>query len=452
MQTLSRIVWSEGMHLAQHHFQAQTAWFERLTGAAVSDLFQAPYGLLSSELDADALLNGTASLIAARGIMPDGLPFSFPEEPAPPTLSVTELFSPTQSAHVLLLALPPEQPGRANANLPGADARADARYSAVELSLVDETTGAEARAVQLAHKNFRLLLDTEVPPDLVTLPIARIERDGAGRFRYDPTWIGPSLRISASPRLQVLVARLVEMLEERASAIRAERQASAGSAEYAPREIAGFWFLHALNSALPTLRHWHRTGAAHPEQLYLLLAQLGGALCTFSMTSQPHDLPAYDHDAPEACFTALDTHIRRHLEVVLPTSAIMLEVRPSEAGFYAAGVTDERCFAPNARWYLGLRTSASGGEAIARITRLVKLCSSRFIGRLVREAYPGLAVEHVAVPPPELSPRLGTHYFALQRTDPCWRSIVDTKEVGLYVPAAVPEAELELKVVLDRPA
>jgi type VI secretion system protein ImpJ len=450
MQVQSRIVWSEGMHLAQHHFQAQTAYFERLAGAAVSDLFHAPYGLLGCELDAEALLNGTVSIVSAHGIMPDGLPFSFPEEATPAPLAIGDIFSPTQASHEVLLALPAELPGRANTNLPGAQAQPDARYSVTEHSFADETTGAEERPVQLARKNFRLLLDNGPREGLVVLPIARIQRDGAGRFVYDRAWIGPTLRIAASPRLRELVGRMAEMLEERAAAMLGERRAGAGSAEYAPREVAGFWFLHALNTAIPALRHWQRTGFAHPEQLYLLLAQLGGALCTFSLTSHPRDLPAYDHDVPEPCFATLERHIRQHLDVVLPTSAIALAVRPTEPSFYAAQVTDARCFGPQAHWYLGVRSSAPSGEVIARTTRLVKLCSARFIGRLVKEAYPGLGIEHVAAPPPELSPRLGTHYFALQRTDPCWRSIVESQEVGLYVPAALPDAELELKVVLER--
>jgi predicted component of type VI protein secretion system len=87
---------------------------------------------------------------------------------------------------------------------------------------------------------------------------------------------------------------------------------------------------------------------------------------------------------------------------------------------------------------------------IARASKLVKLCSAKFIARLVKEAYPGLDLEYVARPPAELSPRLGTHYFALRRTEPCWRSIVDTAEVGIYAPAALPDVELELKVILER--
>lgn len=449
MEALTRVVWSEGMHLAQHHFQAQSAYFERLAGGALDSLFSAPYGMLACELDREALLNGTVSLVAARGIMPDGLVFSFPEEPPPPPLGIRDLFSPTMPSHEVLLAVPPEVAGGANCSM-GAAGATSTRYSVAERSLADEVAGGGERPVQLARKNFRLLLDTEPHTDLVTLPIARVQRDGAGHFVFDPSWVGPTLRIGASERLRALVDRTLDVLSERAAAMMAERTASAGSAEYAPREVAGFWFLHALNTAIPALRHWQRTGSAHPEQLYLLLSQLAGALCTFSLTSHPRDLPAYDHDRPEPCFAQLERHIRQHLDVVLPAGAITLPVRPAEPGFFAATVADRRCFDATALWYLGIRSSAPAADVIERSAKLVKLCSAKFIARLVREAYPGLELEHVAPAPAKLSPRLGTHYFALRRTDPCWRSIVETGEVGLYAPAALPDVELELKVILER--
>jgi len=449
MEALTRVVWSEGMHLAQHHFQAQAGYFERLTGGALSDLFRVPYGLLACEFDREALLNGTVALVAARGIMPDGLTFAFPEEPPPAPLAIRDLFSPTQTAHRVLLAIPPELPGQANCTLPEAPVDR-ARFSASESLLPDELMGSGELPVQLARKNFRLLLDIEDHDDLVTLPIARVQRDGTGHFVFDPAWVGPTLRIGASERLRTLVGRMVEMLSERAAAMAAERASSAGTAEYAPREVASFWFLHALNTAIPTLRHWQRTGAAHPEQLYLLLAQLGGALCTFSLTSHPRDLPPYDHAQPEACFAQLERHIRQHLDVVLPTQALTLPVSLSDPGFFVAAVSDRRCFDPSSHWYLGIRSTAPAADVIGRANKLVKLCSAKFIARLVKEAYPGLELEHAARPPAELSPRLGTHYFALRRTDPCWRSIVDTGEVGIYAPAALPDVELELKVILDR--
>src|SRR5688572_10178725 len=101
MTTLSRVVWSEGMHLAQHHFQAQNRYFEDLIAFTVSNLFFKPYGLVACTLDEEALLNGTVSLIHARGALPDGLTFNFPEDDPPQPLAIRELFSPTQDTHLV---------------------------------------------------------------------------------------------------------------------------------------------------------------------------------------------------------------------------------------------------------------------------------------------------------------------------------------------------------------
>src|SRR5665811_1556498 len=79
MKLLSRVVWSEGMHLGPHHFQVQSRYFEDSIQFATSSLWFAAYGLAGLELDADALYNGSVSLLHARGILPDGLPFNMPE-------------------------------------------------------------------------------------------------------------------------------------------------------------------------------------------------------------------------------------------------------------------------------------------------------------------------------------------------------------------------------------
>ena len=85
MKHLSRLVWSEGMYLGPHHFQAQSRYFEDSVHFAVSNLVFAPYGLGGFELDQEALRNGTLSLVHARGVFPDGMVFQMPEEdPLPP--------------------------------------------------------------------------------------------------------------------------------------------------------------------------------------------------------------------------------------------------------------------------------------------------------------------------------------------------------------------------------
>jgi type VI secretion system protein ImpJ len=42
-----------------------------------------------------------------------------------------------------------------------------------------------------------------------------------------------------------------------------------------------------------------------------------------------------------------------------------------------------------------------------------------------------------------------SQYFGISREGPFWDNIVQTKRVGIYVPGDLPDAELELLVVLD---
>ena len=112
--SLGRVVWREGMHLSQHHFQAHNRYVEELVRFVASNLGPEAFGLAGYEFDAEALQNDTVSLIHARGIMPDGLAFQFPDDPLPEPRQIRDLFSPTQDSHLVLLCIPPFLDGRAN--------------------------------------------------------------------------------------------------------------------------------------------------------------------------------------------------------------------------------------------------------------------------------------------------------------------------------------------------
>ena len=99
MKYLSRVVWSEGMYLGPHHFQAQARYFEDSARFTTSNLWFEPWGLVAAQLDPEALKNGTVSLTHARGIFPDGLVFHMPEcDTLPDARNIADLFPPALSA------------------------------------------------------------------------------------------------------------------------------------------------------------------------------------------------------------------------------------------------------------------------------------------------------------------------------------------------------------------
>jgi len=86
---------------------------------------------------------------------------------------------------------------------------------------------------------------------------------------------------------------------------------------------------------------------------------------------------------------------------------------------------------------------------ITRTAQLVKICSAKFIGELVKRAIAGLALAHQPVPPSAIPAKLEMEYFSVNRFGPFWDHIVQTRRVGIYVPGDLPDAEVELLVVLE---
>lgn len=451
MKNLSRVVWSEGMYLGPHHFQVQNRYFEDSIRFLTTQLWFESYGLIGVHFDAEALRNGTVSLIHARGIFPDGMPFHMPDsDPLPTARPIAELFPPTRDRLVVLLAVPPRRHNGVNC-VPVEESALNpsARYWAEGQSLFDETTGRDEKVVHLGRKNIRILLDTELTGDEVAVPAARIMRDGAGNFIFDQDFIPPCVDIAASDRLMFLTKRLLDILEDKSRALGASKRAGGkGWAEYSTTDIARFWMLHSVHEALPEIRHMLQTRRGHPEELYRELARLAGALCTFAIDSHPSTVPLYDHRNLDRTFHGLDEHIRRHLETIVPTNCIEIPLTPAAPYFWAGDITDQRVL-DKARWVLSIYSGIGEAEIITRAPNLVKLCSQKFVAELVKRALPGLTLTHLKVPPSAISARADTQYFGVSRAGPCWDSMVMTRKVGLYVPGDLPDPRIELLVVLD---
>lgn len=451
MKLLSKIVWSEGMYLAPHHFQAQNRFFEDSLHFATSNLWSETYGFAACDVDADALQNGILSLSHARGIFQDGLAFDMPEcDPLPQTRSFASLFSPTADHLTIALAVPRWVPEGKNCELEVV-AGAASRYARQVETLHDENTGRDEKQVPLGRKNLRLIVESEATADLLTLPVARVVRDGAGRFINDPTFIPPCLRASASPRLMSLLSRLVDILEEKSAAVsQDQQQQSKGRFQTGlnARQVSQFWFLHAINSSLTALRHFLLSKHGHPEELFREMSRLGGALCTFGLDAHPRTLPNYDHDHLDRCFDVLDDHIRRHLEIVMPAQAITIPLKQTGRYFFEGEVQDQRCFG-RGRWILGVHSPIAENDLISRAPALLKLCSAKFVPDLVKRAMPGLGLTHVQVPPSAVAAKVDSQYFVVNKSGPCWEHIMKSHQVGVYVPGELPSAELELIVLLE---
>lgn len=444
MKLLSRVVWSEGMYLSPQHFQAQSRYFEDSVRFAVEHAWFEPWGLSSYELDQSAIANGRVRLISAKGIFQDGLTFDFNSECNPPDArNIQELFPSGAGYLDILLAVPvwkEQQPNCASNGYSG-----NIRYQAGELSVRDLNTGTDEKKIKICRKNIAILTQNETDDGWLTIPLARVKRDEAGGFSYERNFVPPCTRTTASPWLTDLIGQLIEVLRVKRSTITLSRNRAGG---FSQLEVSKFWFLHTINDALATFQHLNNKKDAHPEEMFREMSRIAGALCTFKLTSDPAGLPQYNHCKLYNCFEALGKHIREHLDVMVPSNTINVPIRSSPPNYYYGDITDQACFG-RSRWILGIGSRAGEADVMTKTPNLVKVCSGEFIEKLVQRAMPGLVLSHLPVPPSAISAKLELQYFSISKSGPCWTHICETRQVGIYVPNDLPNAKVELEVVLE---
>ena len=202
----NRVLWSEGLFLQPHHFQQHDRFLERLIGAKSGPGMPHPWGLRRLRIDEELLAFGKVALADAAGLLPDGTPFDAPAtDPLPPPLELSE----GVAGEVLYLALPLRQPGAAESG-PGSETESILRYRAAELTVRDNTLGAETETVvEIGRLGLRLMLERQPRDGYACCGIARVVECRADRqVLLDPGYIPPCMDFQVSRRLADFIEEL----------------------------------------------------------------------------------------------------------------------------------------------------------------------------------------------------------------------------------------------------
>lgn len=448
MRRLQPVIWAKGTFLSPQYLQSQDIFHEDLLQFRVDSLNFHPWGFKTLEINREALANGDLAIDTASGIFPDGLIFDIPRaDPAPAPKPLASYFEQGKDAIEIFLAVPAWRYGSVNVAT-GGGPDADTRYSAEVRMLHDENASQIERPVQLARKNFRLLVDSEAREGTPAIKIARVERTDSGLLQLAPGFVAPLLDIAASDYLMSILRRLLEILTAKSTALAGmRRQKNQGLADFTASDIANFWLLYTVNTLLPSLRHIFETRRGHPEMLYASLSSLAGSLTTFSTKIFPRDLPLYNHRDLGSCFRDLDEKLRFLLETVIPSNFVSLPLTLTQASIHATSIDDDK-YLLNTKMYLAVNADMPEGELILKTPQLIKACSANHLEHLVRQALPGLPLRHVPIPPSSIPIKLNYQYFSIQQTGPAWEAVRRARNFAAYVPAEFHNPQLELIVIL----
>jgi type VI secretion system protein ImpJ len=447
MKRLQPVIWSKGTFLTPQHLQIQDRFIEDTLEFTLGSLNYRPWGFGRLGINQEALAGGVLSINAASGLFPDGMPFDIPDsDPAPPPKPLDQHFEADQASVDVYLAIPHYRERGLNVSV--SRQGADTRYLAEVAIVRDENTGGAEKPIQIAQKNFRLLVEGESRQGVSALRAARVTRTAAGSYQLDPHFVPPLLDISASDYLVAISRRLVEILSAKSTMLAGmRRQKNQSLADFTASDIANFWLLYTVNTHFPLFRHIFETAKGHPEQLYGEMLSLAGALTTFSLKVHPRDLPSYDHDELEACFTSLDEKLRFLLETVVPSNFVALPLKLVQPSIYATALSDDK-YLKNTRMYLAIQAEMNEAELINKTPQLIKVCSATHIEHLVRQALPGLTLTHVARPPSSIPIKMNSQYFSLNQAGGPWEAVLRSRNLAAYVPGDFPNPQLELVILL----
>jgi type VI secretion system protein ImpJ len=449
MRAPQRPVWSEGMFMAPQHLQALDRFHEDFLAGRVGGIAAHTWGVLDFELDAAALGAGQVKVQRFAGILADGTPVAFeesdPEAPVP--RSAAEHFPPAARSVPVYLALAREREGVPSYSEPANAAAARTRYVIASRPVQDATAPAGALApVAFGRLNCVLLFGGESHEDYEVLQVAELVRDQTGHFDVAERYVPPCLRISAAPwlrsELREVVARVIAKHRELAEG---RRSRDASKADVAAADLNRMQQLQALSGALPVLAYYAEDGDASPREVYLALSQLAGVLSTFAAGSDPATLPKFAFTDLRSTFQPLFERLASLLGgmALAQHTVVPLEQRPG--GLYVARLQDERLV--QSPLFLAVTSLLPEKQVTEQLPKLCKIASSSEIQGLIQAASPGLSLEIVNRPPPQIPLREGTLYFALGNTGRYWQSIVTSKNMVIYLPPPFDAARNRLELL-----
>lgn len=434
----SKVVWSEGMFLNPQHFQQQERYFERYIDGKCSAYGAYGWGVHFCEVDQELLKLGKVSIKQAKGVFPDGTPFSFPDlDDAPPVFEVPENTHDT----IVYLAVPVRRPGAVDV-LADQDSQGLARFYAAEQDIRDVTMeGGDNISINVGKLRFRILLQSDDKSGYACIGILRIAESREDKnVILDDQYIPTCLDSNATPKLAGFLTELVGLLHHRGESIAGRL---ADSQRGGTAEIADYLMLQLINRLEPLARHLSQIQGLHPEILYSEAIQMVGELSTFVVKNKRAPVfPAYLHDSLQNTFTPVMTALRQCLSMVYEQTATALTLVEKKYGIRVAQIPD-RSMIGSAMFVLAARADIPENSLRTNLPAQIKIGPVERIRQLVNAAMPGIPLKAMPVAPRQIPYHSGYAYFELEPTSDFWKELQHSGGFAVHIGGDFPGLELE---------
>ena len=440
----SRVAWREGMFLRPQHLQQQDRYIDALVRTRTACLRPYPWGVSSLQINGSLASLGKFAVERCAGALPDGTPFSIPEDMPPP--DPIDIPPDTRDA-IVYLTLPARQTGALEFAVRngGKSAAASVARQLVEEEDVFDSFADEriSEPIEVARPNLRYGILREQTDGRVVLGVARVREVLNGVVMLDDRYIPPALDIRAASRLAGFLNDIIGRADQRVDelALRAV-EATDGGAE----TFASFLLLQALNRWTPVLAHLRNLPMVHPERLYEVFVSMAGELATLVRSDyrRPPQFTAYDHENLQVTFEQVYELLQQELSAMFDRSAEQMPLENVGPGAYTAVITNHALF-QTANFYLAVSARVPLEELRARFASHVKVGSILKMRQIVGSSLAaGVGLSPTPTPPPQIRVLPGYVYYELDRSAADWRDFATAPAIGLHVAGDWPDLKLEL--------
>ena len=431
----NKVVWHEGMFLCPQHFQQQERYFESFVRELVGELSQGSFGFSELMIDYSLAKIGKINLRRAKGIFPDGTPFTTNKE------LILDVPKNIKNKYVYL-ALPIARTG-----MPNVGSDSNRRYRQMEAEIVDSTREqSESVSLDVAQLNLSLRIEGEDQRDYALLPIMLVqEYHSTNALVINSNFIPPCLQFGVSRYLTEAVTELYAHMQYRAKTIHTRLQADVENKSQQAL-LRDYLWLKTLGEWLPKVQNWHQEQSLAAKTLYLESLSLVGQLqglegrmpTEFSgWTPNPADLyHNFSKLFAEAFMLLREVQIENIVTLIWNTNLF------SSRRLLRTSIQDRSLY--NHSRFILVVTSATSTALGKDFINASKLAGNSAIAELVRNGLSGIGLRLLPYAPAELKARNDAAYFELDTQSPFWQEIIDKNDpIALHVDERIIDVNVE---------
>lgn len=432
MSERNKVIWSEGLFLRPQHFQQQERYFEWYVENRTAALRSHAWGFEELEIDTSTL--GKLVIRRARGVFPDGTPFSIPDVDPPP--APLELSGGARDRRVYL-ALPLRRSGSLDSD------RRDgteglARHSVRVLETRDATRDSAATApIEIGGLRMRILLQGSPTEDFACIPLAHIQECRPdGQVLLDRGFMPTVLRVQACTPLSAFLDELHQLLHQRGEEL---ANVVTGHGQGGVAGLRDYLRFQAMNRYEPLVQHFTQLSALHPEELYRWLLIIAGDLAGLSADGRrPAAFPVYQHGDLRACFEPTIAALRAYLDAKLLSAVVSIPVEMRQPNVYLARVDDGTLIDSAAMFVLAAKAALPREELRRKLPQMMTIAPAVRLKALVEAVLPGLELSALPQIPPQIPFMADYVYFEVSRSGALWKDMKGSGAFGLFVGEGIP--------------